>query len=158
MSLSTKLNLMKLKSNINQPHHPNHNSPTSLSTSTSNPIFTFKNDNSDEGSSISISSLSRPSNETSDLLLNDSSSPTSDYLRNFSLTSSTSTSLLEQSELGSGKKNTSINTSNNNIATTPKRKKNLGAYDSNEEDSPESSGDEYVHTGFNDEDNKIVET
>jgi hypothetical protein len=39
-----------------------------------------------------------------------------------------------------------------------KRKRNLAIYDSNEEDSPESSGDEYVHTGFNDEENKLIET
>ena len=40
-----------------------------------------------------------------------------------------------------------------------KKRKHLAIVDSNEEDSPESSGDEYVHTGYkNDEDNKLVET
>lgn len=37
-------------------------------------------------------------------------------------------------------------------------RKNLAIQNSDEEDSPESSGDEYVHSGFMDEENKLVET
>lgn len=39
-----------------------------------------------------------------------------------------------------------------------KHKRHLAIVDSAEEDSPESSGDEYVHTDLNDEENKLVET
>ena len=39
-----------------------------------------------------------------------------------------------------------------------KQKRHLAILDSAEEDSPESSGDEYVHTDLNDEENKLIET
>jgi hypothetical protein len=39
-----------------------------------------------------------------------------------------------------------------------KHKRHLAIVDSAEEDSPESSGDEYVHTDLNDEENKLIET
>ena len=51
------------------------------------------------------------------------------------------------------------NSNENVLEDKEKKRKHLAIIDSNEEDSPESSGDEYVHTGFkNDEDNKLVET
>ena len=38
------------------------------------------------------------------------------------------------------------------------RKRHLAIVNSDEEDSPESSGDEYVHMGFNNEEDKLIET
>lgn len=42
--------------------------------------------------------------------------------------------------------------------TIKHKKRRPGYLYSDEEDSPESSGDEYVHTGFNDEEDKLIET
>jgi hypothetical protein len=44
------------------------------------------------------------------------------------------------------------------LTNTIVRKKKSAIQHSDEEDSPESSGDEYVHSGFNDEENKLIET
>ena len=163
MSLSTKLNLMKLKSNSahsHHHHHHNHNhhsgssSPVSsqspISTSTSVPIFTFKNDpKCEDAAAVSMigtsSHFTEGCSSRSDLNESLSSKPNS-------LSSSPS----QTSDLAASMNEKRTNFSANSAAK--KRNKNLGTYDSNEEDSPESSGDEYVHSGFVDEENKLIET
>lgn len=140
MSLATKLNLMKLKSNSSNNQNNNINSPTGRETSSS-AVFSFKNDASSDEVSLSFLKTTPDSNDAHDSSL----STTSDVTNSndaFELKSSTS----------HGKKSSS------KVHHHVRRKKNLAIYDSNEEDSPESSGDEYVHTGFNDEENILVET
>lgn len=158
MSLTTKLNLMKLKSNSTQipssNHHHSSNASSPMSTSTSVPIFTFKNDSKLDDASVSMigsqfsekdpnvtesskasSSLSSSPSQTAPIsILNNSNNSSDNKIK--ATSSSSSSSVLESKRL----------------------KKNLGTYDSNEEDSPESSGDEYVHSGFVDEENKLIET
>lgn len=132
MSLSTKLNLMKLKSNTTS--HRELGSSSHMQTSSSAPLLaTFRNADSDESSMVSIvASGGSGSNTTKQ---RDSSS---------SILSSSPPLI----DVGAVMKQ----------PTKRPREKNLGTYDSNEEDSPESSGDEYVHSGFADEENKLVET
>lgn len=164
MSLSTKLNLMKLKSNSSHSHHHHHHhnhnhhsgssSPVSsqspISTSTSVPIFTFKNDPKCEDTAA-VSMIATSSHFT------EGCSSRSD-LNESSLSSkpnSLSSSPSQASDLTASMNDKRTNFSAN---SAKKRNKNLGTYDSNEEDSPESSGDEYVHSGFVDEENKLIET
>jgi hypothetical protein len=131
MSLATKLNLMKLKSSSNSANS------IGPSTSTSNlSMFSFKNlSNSDEEqvSNGSPTNSSPPSSA-------DNSFNTSNLNTSASQASISSDKLKQQKLI---KKN---------------HKRHLAITNSDEEDSPESSGDEYVHSGFNDEDNKLIET
>lgn len=140
MSLSTKLNLMKLKSSSNQTHRNSASSSSPMPISTSVPIFTFKNEPNSEESAVSIVGSRFSETTLSEPTLAESTPPKPSSL-------STSPSQSDALEPSAKKPHTSR-----------RRPKNIGAYDSNEEDSPESSGDEYVHTGFVDEENKIVET
>lgn len=140
MSLATKLNLMKLKSStVTTPSNSSFSSPTSATTAT-NPIFSFKNLNNNSDNVI---------DEDNCVLTNGlamSSSPPK-------LTSSAETSLNNSSEFLNNNK-----TGKNKLKNIRNHKRHLAITNSDEEDSPESSGDEYVHTGFNDEDNKLIET
>ena len=156
---------MKLKSNSHHSHHHHHHhhhsgssSPVSIqspiSTSTSVPIFTFKNDPKCEDTAA-VSMIATSSHFTEGC----SSSSRSDLNESSSLSSkpnSLSSSPSQQtSDLAASMNDKRTNFSAN---SAKKRNKNLGTYDSNEEDSPESSGDEYVHSGFVDEENKLIET
>lgn len=175
MSLSTKLNLMKLKSNSshhssgsshhqqNNHHHSSH-SPSNLSpmsTSNSVPIFTFKNDPKSEDASVSMIGSHFSAENSSASASRDSNMNADASSKSSSLSSSPSQApaIIEQlSVQNDDKKKRSFSTTTSTAMTTRKKVKNLGTYDSNEEDSPESSGDEYVHNGFGDEENKLVET
>ncbi len=136
MSLATKLNLMKLrtKSTLNMDN---------ISNSTS---FSFKNNRENEEGSISIISSSSPSKVTSSkstpIDINDSSSLNNSKNDNSDAVKRKNSNETLLSKSGDSKS---------------KNRKHLAIVDSNEEDSPESSGDEYTHTS-RDEENKLVET
>jgi hypothetical protein len=136
MSLATKLNLMKLrtKSTINMDN---------ISNSTS---FSFKNNRENEEGSISIISSSSSSKVTSSkstpIDINDSSSLNNSKNDNVDVVK---------------RKNSNENLLSKSGDSKSKNRKHLAIVDSNEEDSPESSGDEYTHTS-RDEENKLVET
>lgn len=113
------------------------------------PVFTFKNETSSLDDAVLTSNLETrfsPAESMSSL----SSSPGDAGLIGLQQTDAENSS-----SKGKKKRSGSVG---HHIAAKTQRKKTLGAYDSNEEDSPESSGDEYVHTGFLDEENKLVET
>ena len=153
MSLATKLNLMKFRTKSSLNLQTLNNSPTSSGSNSA--TFSFKNnrDSCDDASISMISSSPRTANDPN-ALPNESSSSAS--LNN-------SDSFDQQASNAS---NSPINTSANGYLLSKnlddkhiRRHKNRAIVDSNEEESPESSGDEYVHTGFkNDEENKLVET
>lgn len=156
--MSTKLNLMKLKANSsthpthqNANHHPSQTSTTSshhtqLPSSSSVPIFAFKNTASDTESALLVSNL--------ESRVHTSPSTSSGVIDQTSLSSSPTTS--DVIETNKSKRSDSVN-SGGGGAPVRRRKRTLAAYDSAEEDSPESSGDEYVHSGFMDEENKFFE-
>lgn len=160
MSLTTKLNLMKLKSNSN--HHTSstsaHTSSSAasspMSTSNSVPIFTFKNDSKSDDASVSMIGSQFLERDLSTISDTSASTPT----KSFSLSSSPSSQTTTMGGGGGENNRNKHLSSSGSIIESRKLKKNLGTYDSNEEDSPESSGDEYVHNGFVDEENKLIET
>lgn len=168
MSLSTKLNLMKLKSNSshhqqnnNHHHHHSSHSPSNLSpmsTSNSVPIFTFKNEPKSEDASVAMIGSHFSAENSSASASRDSNMNADASSKSSSLSSSPSQGPAPIEQLSDDKKKRSFSTTTTTTTTSRKKVKNLGTYDSNEEDSPESSGDEYVHNGFGDEENKLVET
>jgi hypothetical protein len=132
MSLSTKLNLMKLKSSST--HHGTAGHSGSPGPSGSPAPFSFKN------------------------LINDEDNNNNSYNP---LSSSPRAS--QPIDIGSRNGGGVVWEEGGGLSprssVSPFVKKNRSAIQhSDEEDSPESSGDEYVHTGFNDEENKLVET
>ena len=112
---------MKLKSSTN-----NSSGAAATTPGSSNPLFSFKNDEEQLLTSVNLESPIRPSRLTS------TSSDDSDALMS----------------------------PNNQTVRTTVRKKRPAIIDSDEEDSAESSGDEYVHTDFSSENEnlKLVET
>jgi hypothetical protein len=139
MSLATKLNLMKLKSTSSNKETASSPSSTNLNT-----VFSFKNlannNNGDTNSNDDEQCLSMFSSGLQ--LASDNTSINSD-----------SSSINNDSTIS----NNQDKFKRKNVFTK-NQKRHLGMTNSDEEDSAESSGDEYVHTGFNDEDNKLIET
>ena len=124
MSLTTKLNLMKLKST----------NTTSSGNTVNNIGLSFKNLSNEEKQNTNIQFLGLSPKETSQLI-------------DINKTESPEVSLpIDQ-----------LLRTNSSRSTKSKRQRSAIQF-SDEEDSPESSGDEYVHTSFNDEDNKLIET
>jgi hypothetical protein len=138
MSLATKLNLMKLKSS-------NSSGLLSLSGSggstSASPILAFKK------------TMSRESSEPSLSIISSSPPKTVEAERSNSLKRSDT----DSKSISDSAETLPISIANSNSGSI-RKKKNLAIANSDEEDSPESSGDEYVHTGFsNEEENKLIE-
>ena len=110
--LSTKLNLMKLKSN-----NPQTPQQQNVSLSASNTMFSFRKEENSDEATLTIIGKSDEVNE------------------------------IKESQINGG----------NESRDETKKKKHPAITDSDEEDSADSSGDEYVHGGI-DEENKLIET
>ena len=135
MSLATKLNLMKLKSTSNK------DSGLSPSSTNLNTVFSFKNNANNADSNIA----------------NDDEQCLSMFTNGLQAASDNTSINSDSSSINND------NSANNDkfkrkTVFTKNQKRHLGMTNSDEEDSAESSGDEYVHTGFNDDDNKLIET